>query len=349
MYLKNAWYVAAWGSEITDVPLGRMLLNEPIVFFRGTDGAVAALEDRCCHRGMPLSHGSVQGGGIRCEYHGMVFDGQGLCTDIPGQSAIPRNARVRSYPVAERDRIVWIWMGEPELADAQAIVSYPWHDRWPHKTKTEILAGNYLLFSDNLLDQTHAAFVHKSTLASDPAAYVRTEMNVEATPDGVKFTRWMLDCEPPGIYARAVEFKGRVDRWQEFEYVAPSCILQFTGAMNVGEGAYEDPARDKGFGLRMFYGITPETEDRSWFIWSAANGHCQDDPAATDQLFHELERAFKEDEDVIAAQHETLRRMGDRPYVNIASDGARVQARRALERKIASERGIAPEEVVTLV
>lgn len=349
MFLQNAWYVAAWSSEITDVPLGRMLLNESIVFFRGADGEVGALEDRCCHRGMPLSHGSVQESEIRCEYHGMVFDKRGICTDIPGQTAIPRNARIRSYPVCERDQIVWIWMGESDRADPETIVRYPWHDRWPHKTKTENLAGNYLLFSDNLLDQTHSAYVHKSTLASDPDAYARAEMNVETTPDGVKFTRWMLNCIPPGIYARAVAFTGRVDRWQEFEYVAPSCILQFTGAMNVGEGAYENDSRDKGFGLRIFYGITPETEDRSWFIWSAANGHCQDDPAATDQLFHELELAFKEDEDVIAVQHETLRRLGDRAYVNLASDSARVQARRALERKIATERGISQAEVVTLV
>lgn len=349
MFLKNAWYVAAWGSEITDVPLGRTLLNEPIVFYRGDDGGAVALEDRCCHRGMPLSHGMVLGNEIRCEYHGLRFDGSGSCTDIPGQASIPPNARVRSYPVCERDQLVWIWMGDPEKADTDEIVRYPWHDRWPHKKKTENLHCNYLLISDNLLDQTHSAYVHKSTLASDPDAYAKAKMDVEGTPDGVRFTRWMLNCIPPGIYARAVSFEGRVDRWQEFEYVAPSCILQFTGAMNVGEGAYEKGVRDKGFGLRIFYGITPETEDRSWFIWSAANGHRQDDPAATEQVFHELEAAFKEDEDVLVAQQTTLSRLGERPYINIASDSARVQARRALERKIATERGISPKEVVTLV
>lgn len=349
MFLYNAWYVAAWSKEITLRPLGRTLLNEPVVFYRAADGTLSALEDRCCHRGMPLSCGDVHGNNIRCEYHGMVFDGAGKCVEIPGQPIIPASARVRSFPVAERDGIVWIWMGDVALADAEKIVRYPWHSVWPYRTKTERIGCNYLLLSDNLLDQTHGAYVHKSTLASNVDAYERAEIKTTATPDGVKFTRWMLNCVPPEIYANAVKFKGRVDRWGEFEYVAPSCILQFTGAKDVGEGAYENNARDGGFGLRIFYGITPETEHTSWFVWSTANSYRQNDPAASDQLFEEIERAFKEDEDVLVAQYASLRRMGDRPLINIASDGPRMQARLALERMIAQERGIPREQVVTLV
>ena len=120
-------------------------------------------------------------------------------------------------------------------------------------------------------------------------------MKITTTEDGVKFIRWMLNCQPPGIYAKAVKFKGRVDRWGEFEYVAPSCILQFTGARNIGEGAYENDDRDGGFGLRIFYGITPETEHTSLFMWSVANGHRQNEPQATEELFGEIEHAFKED------------------------------------------------------
>ena len=83
-------------------------------------------------------------------------------------------------------------------------------------------------------------------------------------------------------------------------------------------------------------------------MWSAANSYRQNEPAATEDLFKEIETAFKEDEDVLVAQDASLRRLGDRPLINIASDGARVQARLALERKIAAERGIPREEVVTL-
>ena len=339
MFACNAWYVAAWSSEIGATPLGRRLLNEPVVLYRGEDGRAVALEDRCCHRGMPLSRGEVIGANLQCGYHGLVFNWEGRCVQVPGQSTIPKGAAVRSFPVEERDELAWIWMGDPAQADPDQIVRWPWHDAWPHKTKTERLACNYALISDNLLDQTHAAYVHKSTLSSDPQAYAKTEMKTESTPTGVKFIRWMRNCMPPGIYARAVEFKGRVDRWQEFEYVAPSCILQFTGAMDVGMGAYEEGKRDGGFGLRIFYGITPETEHTTWFLWSVANGHRQDDPEATESLFREIEAAFLEDELVLVAQDATLRELGDRALINIGSDGARVRARRALERLIEAEQG----------
>jgi vanillate O-demethylase monooxygenase subunit len=349
MYLRNAWYVAGWSSEMTGKPIGRTFLDEPVVLYRGENGRVAALEDRCCHRAMPLSHGTVLGNDVRCEYHGLLFDGSGTCVEIPGQRIIPASARIRSFPVQEKDDLVWIWMGEPEKADPEEIVSFPWHARWPYKAKSEILKCNYLLASDNLLDQTHAAYVHKSTLASDSDAYARAEIQTTPTPNGVKFVRWMLNCIPPGLYADAVEFKGRVDRWQEFEYVAPSCILQFTGALDVGMGAYDKGVRDGGFGLRIFYGITPETEDTTWFFWSTANGYRQNEPEATEQLFRSIEAAFKEDETVLEAQNATLRRLGDRPLININSDTARVHARLALERKIAAERGIPREQVVTTV
>lgn len=349
MYLQNAWYVAGWGREITSKPLARTILDEPIVFYRGKDSQVVALEDRCCHRGMPLSRGEVFDNNIRCEYHGLLFAGDGRCVDIPGQEIIPQSARVRSFPVQERDDLIWIWMGEAGKADPSKIVRYPWHSSWPYQSKSEVLKCNYLLASDNLLDQTHGAYVHKSTLASEPDAYAKAKMDTEATPDGVKFTRWMLNCIPPGIYANAVKFEGRVDRWQEFEYVAPSCILQFTGALDVGKGAYDRGVRDGGFGLRIFYGITPETEDTTWFFWSAANGYRQNEPEATQQLFDSIEAAFKEDETVLEEQHRMLRRCADRSLINIASDGARKVARLAIERKIAEERGIPREQVVTMV
>ncbi|MGD9923968.1 MAG: Rieske 2Fe-2S domain-containing protein, partial [Pseudorhodoplanes sp.] len=117
MYLLNAWYVAGWSNEMTSKPIGRTLLDEPVVMYRGKDGGLVALEDRCCHRGMPLSHGEVFDNNIRCEYHGMMFEGSGRCVNIPGQEIIPQSARVRSFPIEERDDLVWIWMGDPTKAD----------------------------------------------------------------------------------------------------------------------------------------------------------------------------------------------------------------------------------------
>src|SRR5262245_48560932 len=114
MFLRNYWYVAAPDHEIVQKPLARMILAEPIVFFRTEDGTPVALEDRCPHRRLPLSMGKLVGDGVlQCHYHGLRFDHTGKCVRVPGQDMIPSSARVRTYPVVERYHWLWIWMGDP--------------------------------------------------------------------------------------------------------------------------------------------------------------------------------------------------------------------------------------------
>src|SRR6188472_120337 len=130
IFLRNSWYVAAWNHELIDGrKLPRTILERPIVMYRGESGKVVALDDRCCHRAAPLSMGRIEGDDIRCMYHGMKFDPSGKCIQIPGQDMIPPKLGVRSYPIVARDHLVWIWMGDPALADESLIVDYePLHD-----------------------------------------------------------------------------------------------------------------------------------------------------------------------------------------------------------------------------
>jgi len=114
-YLRNAWYVAAWSDDLADGGvLGRTILKEPVVLYRKADGNVAALQDRCPHRFAPLSMGKVLNGDrLQCPYHGLEFDPSGACVLNPhGTKNIPPRARVRSYPVTEKHKAIWIWMGE---------------------------------------------------------------------------------------------------------------------------------------------------------------------------------------------------------------------------------------------
>ena len=113
MFLRNFWYVGASVDEVHDNPLGRTILNEPVVFFRAGDGQVGAMQDRCAHRRLPLSMGKVVDGVLQCHYHGLRFDRTGKCVHVPGQDHIPSQAKVRAYPVVERYKWIWIWMGDP--------------------------------------------------------------------------------------------------------------------------------------------------------------------------------------------------------------------------------------------
>jgi len=80
-------------------------------------GAVVALQDRCPHRGAPLSKGRIEDGTVRCMYHGLKFDTHGKCVQIPAQDRIPPAACVNKFTVVERNKWIWIWMGEAALAD----------------------------------------------------------------------------------------------------------------------------------------------------------------------------------------------------------------------------------------
>jgi Vanillate O-demethylase oxygenase C-terminal domain len=115
-------------------------------------------------------------------------------------------------------------------------------------------------------------------------------------------------------------------------------IIQWSGATDVGTGAYEGK-RDGGFSLRIYHGITPETERSSHYFWCAANGYRQTEPEATEQLYNEIATAFMQDVTILAEQQRTLDHYKQVPYVDIESDGARTFAREILERQLSAEHG----------
>ena len=340
-YLRNAWWQAAWAEEIDEHggKLARTIMDEPIVFFRDMAGKIGAVEDRCCHRGAPLSHGNIVEKGLECLYHGLTFNTEGQCVQIPGQDNIPPSACVKSYPVVERQEFIWIWMGDPAKADESKIVDWPFHDmpdKFPHRKATMPIKINYMMMIDNLMDLTHLGYVHRKTIGGDPKTHVNAKMDTNRTDAGVKYIRWMDDCVPPPTYVRGAGFEGKVDRWQEFEYVLPGSVLQWSGALNVGEGARENREQE-GFHLRLFHGITPASATSSYYFWSTANGYRQDDPQATEDMYNEIYPTFVEDVEIMEGQQERLNMNPDRPLIGIKADHALVLARRALQQALDDE------------
>ena len=158
-FAHDQWYVAAFGSEIGAGLFARTVLGEPIVFYRTGSGAVAALSDRCVHRRYPLSLGHLDGERLVCGYHGFTYQPDGRCVAVPGQTRVPRTARVPPYPVVERDSFVWVWIGDPALADPAAVPRAPWlaDPRYATVCGMEPLAARWELLVDNLLDSSRLA------------------------------------------------------------------------------------------------------------------------------------------------------------------------------------------------
>ena len=320
-------------------------MNEPIAFFRDASGKVCAVEDRCCHRGAPLTHGKVIETGLQCGYHGLVFDGSGKCVEIPGQDSIPGGARIKSYPVVEKQQFIWIWMGEPDRADESKIIDYWYHDRpdlFPHRKAVLPIKANYMMMIDNLMDLTHLGYVHTKTIGGNPRAHVNAQMDISRTDAGCKFIRWMLDVAPPPTYVKGAGFKGKIDRWQEFEYVLPGSVLQWSGGLDVGKGARENREQD-GLHLRLYHGITPETETSSFYFWSVSNGYRQDDPQALDDLYNDTYPTFLEDVAIMGGQQARINLDPQRPLLSIKADNALHHARRAFKAALEAERETARE------
>src|SRR5256885_15899157 len=100
-YPLGCWYVAATSDEVGSGLMGRKLLDRPVVLYRLASGEVVALEDRCAHRGYPLSKGRMEGDLLVCGYHGLRYDTARACVGVPSPPKGPYRACVDAYPGRE--------------------------------------------------------------------------------------------------------------------------------------------------------------------------------------------------------------------------------------------------------
>lgn len=338
VFLRNGWYAATWSKDLTDKPLGKTFLNMKVVVFRLASGAIAALEDRCCHRAAPLSLGEVDGDHLVCGYHGLRYDATGACVEVPGQKHIPPGAKVRHYPVCEKWNVVWIWMGEPAKADPLKIPDLPWLQsiKWATTPGYIHMKANYQLIIENLLDLTHIRYVHKTTLSGDPRE-ATTPSKTERLSDGVRIGRWMLDVVPNPLFKRAGCFTGNVDRWQIATWHPPAVVYLDIGCAKAGTGAPQGD-RSQGISLWSNHLMTPETENSTHYLFCYARNFGLDDADVAKLLYEGSYTAFLEDTNIIEASQRN--RNGALPdgLINIAADAAQLQARRMLNALISAER-----------
>ncbi|XYJ08226.1 Rieske 2Fe-2S domain-containing protein [Telluria sp. B2] len=344
MFPLNRWYVAGFAWELQDKPLARTLLNHKVVMFRTGSGEVAALEDRCCHKSLPLSCGTVEDRGVRCGYHGLLFAPNGACLEIPGQERIPAKACVKSFTLVEKDQILWIWM--PQEAGAAPTTEPPSY--WVHSDPRYRFRGDvfhydapYQLIHDNLLDLSHLGYVHLKTIGGNAKVHMNADLRVEGSGEQVRVLRYMPDSAPPPTYLGAWPFKGNIDRWQEVEFNV-SHLNIWTGGADVGTEDLDDPQRG-GFHMRGFHAITPETEHSAHYLWTMASNSHPDKPDVSDLVYEQTALTFYEDKVVIEAQYQNILRFPGAPQVDIHVDAGPNRARRIVERLLKQQAGgVAP-------
>ncbi len=337
MFVRNAWYVGAWDHEVGRMPMRRLLLNEPVVFYRREDGMPVALEDRCCHRQAPLSKGKVIGNIIQCPYHGLRFDGTGKAVGIASQAEMPAGAQIRSYPVVEKYHWIWIWMGDPAKADPSLIEDFHWMDDpgWRFAGELLHLDGGYELLVENLLDTTHLTFIHPTTLGTD--GFAGSEVKFERGDNFIRVTRWLMDSQPAPFHQRMGGFPdgANVDRWQITTFTPPAFVRLDVGSAPVGTGAREGD-RSKGVNMMNLNAITPETETSTHQFWAHAYNFKLDQGWVGDLIRQQVRTAFNEDLEIINLQQQNISR-NPGPIVNFGQDAGGIAARGIIERLIRKE------------
>lgn len=334
----NQWYVAAFSAELMDKPVARTFLDRPVVLFRTGEGKVAALEDRCCHRSLPLSCGTVESNGVRCGYHGMLYDTEGACIEIPGQERIPAKACIKSYVVEEKNHIVWIWFGMEEgKQPPYPAPDYVHHDDPRYKFGWGVYHYDapYQLIHDNLLDLSHIGYVHQKTIGGNPKQHMTAQMKVTSEGNTVRVVRLLPGTPPPPTYTAAYPFGEKCDRWQEIEFDV-NHIRIWTGAVEPGTDAIDDPHRG-GFHMRGFHGITPETETTAHYFWSIASNKHPDMPENIDTVVAQTKYTFDEDRVVIEAQYRNMKTFGSQAaWTDIHVDAGANRARRIVAKLLES-------------
>jgi phenylpropionate dioxygenase-like ring-hydroxylating dioxygenase large terminal subunit len=339
-FLKNSWYCAGWSSDLAEQPRGLKIIGEEVVLYRKKgQGEAVALSGICPHRFARLARGKVVGDHIECPYHGLQFNGDGQCAHNPHSSAIPRSARVKSYPLVERNGACWIWMGDPSLANADAIPAFDFvsdRKKWAGLTGYLRMESNYQLVLDNLLDLTHAAFIHVGTVgvkAEDWIGDSKMEHDF-SVKDGVIHSDYIFRNSPPTPLFALFSGMKVGDIYSPMALYPASTLILDLKMVEPGQ-ALADGAQ-----MPSAHFIVPETETSCHYFYAISRNLKLEDDKITADMGELVRRAFVEEDAPIISEVQSV--MGDAEFfslrpVLLKGDIAAVQARRVLTQLIQKE------------
>lgn len=333
--VRNCWYVAALGGEITRELRERTLLGTTVVMYRRLDGTPVIMNNRCAHRSFPLSKGRLEGDNVVCGYHGMVYNPEGRCVAMPSLANAPSHAAVQGYQVRERGPLVWVWMGDPARADETAIPDTSWlaSPEWATVNGQFHIRTNYVAMHENLLDQTHFSILHADSVGTPE--YARSELQVKTDGDQVLISRALRDSPPPPIFGVPMKLEGkRVDRYSDSRFASP--------AIHIAHAKIVDPTPGDGaraeYRVNITHAFTPERQNTIHYWWFNSRNFGLQDAAAGEYLHKSSTKAFMEDVDALTWIQDTYdQESGPVPELSFGPDRPGLLMRRILLRLASGE------------
>ena len=333
--LYNFWYVAGYLEDFKRELQEKTFLNHSVVIYRTQNGDPVALQNRCAHRSFPLSESWLEGDDIRCRYHGAKSGPDGVMLEIPCQEKCPNTQAIRKYPVAERGPLVWIWMGNEDMADENDIPDTTWlntDEGWEYATGSYHMEGNYLLMMENLMDLTHIPFLHQDSF-NFPREFAMLDFEMEIDGDELEYTRKHNQYyHRNGLFPEdlATKFDHREYRGRSGgRFVKPGMMY---GIAEIHLVAPEDGEMES-YIARIPHFVTPETNSTTHYWFFHTRNFSQDNTAHTELLKNVLAQGFGEDKEAI----DWLQKLQTRdhtPYqeINFKADKTSLAMRKIIKR-----------------
>lgn len=339
-YPRDQWYIAAWGHEVGRQPFGRTILGEPVVMWRAEDGTAVAHYGLCPHRLMPLARGTIEANELECPYHGIRFGLDGRASSVPTQDRVPAACNIHRFPLVEKWRWLWIWPGDPALADPALIPDTRQigldADGWRADANgTILLKARWQLLVDNLFDLSHIGFVHASILGK--GGVVLVEPKVSEVSGRIEVVREMSLDAPEGFHQFLFpELKRPVITHLTTELLGVGLVNAggpYIWLRNVDGGAGDEVGR-----MNFVHGITPETPHTTHYFSVVSRNFRQDDDALSQMMMAQDHSVRLQDVEALEAIEPWADSHGDpRREVSLFVDGGALRVRRTIARLIAAE------------
>lgn len=326
----DCWYAVAATADVSRRLLAVGALETPVVLWRTEAGDLVALEDRCAHRAYPLSVGQLDGDTVRCGLCGFAYDTGGQCVAVPTQPRVPFGAHVASYPVQERDGVVWLWFGESGRARLHRVPELPWlsDEGWSTVGDTADVAAAALLLHENFADVTQVPFVAPE-IAPPALATTAPPLEVVVTETTVELRRVFPTSTLPTWQA---EMLGRAGgggtTTQGGFFLSPAVWVD-----------HWDTSYDGGVArLRFTQLVTPADDASSRLHWRVSRDFAVGDPSADARMRDMFADYYARVVTAMETAQATADRYGPGPEVNVAADVAALRVREIVRGMVAEER-----------
>ena len=231
-YFRRFWMPVAMTAQMGTLPILVKVLGEELVLFRDLSGRLGLLHKHCSHRRASLEYGIISEHGIRCCYHGWLFDVDGRILEVPGEppdSPIPDRLCHGAYPVRELAGLVFAYLGPPELEPPFPMLdtlSLPGNELVPYAIDYPC---NWLQVAENPMDPFHSVFLHTRV----------TRVHFNPAWGAMPVVEWHRLADDTGIYLTNVR------RWEDFLWVRTAEVM--LPAIAQPPDIFQNPDREKFF------------------------------------------------------------------------------------------------------